>query len=123
MFGRSLHKPALNLYGFTSGSDGGVFLTAPLDGTCCAAWEGYAIKESHRASGGSAVLRNSLRSIVRAAGVAVWRVGFSRAVSLRERANNDLGRPKFLPSAVRLRSATTGHHGEPAHFSAGWGSV
>src|SRR5580658_11032954 len=94
MFGRIAQRFVPNGFGFTPGSDGGALLSVPLDGTCCAAWEGYAIKESHRASGGSAV-RNSLRSGALASGLAVWRVGSSRAVSLRERTNNDLGRPRF----------------------------
>jgi hypothetical protein len=122
IFGRILPSSVPSRFGFTPGSEGGALLVVPLDGTYCAAWEGYAVKESHRASGGSAVLHNSSRSIVRAADLAVWRVGFSRAVSLRKRTNNDLGQCKF-PSAVRLQSGTTRHHGEPAYRSADWGSI
>lgn len=122
MFGRILRRSVPNWFGFTAGSDGDALLSAPLDGICCAAWEGYAIKESHRGGGGSAALRKSLCSGALASGLGVWRARSSRAVSLRERTNNELGRPKFH-SAVRLRFTATRHHGDPADVSAGWGCV
>ena len=91
---------------------------ASLEGARCAAWEGYATKESHRASSGLCVRRNSLRSGAPASCRLAVRARFSRAFCLRERTDNDIGGHKFH-GAIGRRSAATHNHRSPADVSAG----
>jgi hypothetical protein len=125
-FGRIVTRSVPRWFGFTPASDGGAPVArawASLDGACCAAWEGYAIRKGHRAGSRPAVRRTSRHCDVRASPRGpLLCVAPDRACGLRERTNNDLGSREFH-SAVRQRSTITRRHWNSADVGPGRGAV